>query len=86
MKLVPATTPVVPIDQDLIEGLEALLDLARNGEIQGIAYATIRSDGVGSYQSMGTGWRGAGVDNNCHIIVGGVALLSARIIQEMRMM
>lgn len=80
--LVTLTRPATPVDEDLIEGLEALLALAREGDIQGIAYVTIASHGIGQYEKMGTGWRGLGVDNNCHIMLGGVAVLQARLIAE----
>ena len=76
------SSPVLPIDQDLIDGLEALLDMARNGNIQGLVYATIKSRGLGQYDHCGTGWRGAGVDNNVHTVIGGLSILQARLIHE----
>lgn len=50
-----ASKPTLPIDDDLIEGLEALLGLARKGDIQGLAYVTVRTNGSGHYETIGTG-------------------------------
>ena len=54
--------PVLPVDDDLIAGLEALLELARTGSIQGFVYATIKSTGVGQYVAerhrLARRWRG----------------------------
>lgn len=85
VQLETVTKPSSPIDLDLIQGLEALLDLARAGTIQGIAYTTIQSFGAGSYEQMGTGWRGSGVDCNFHTVLGGLAIVSARLIAEKQM-
>lgn len=74
--------PVAPIDQDLINGLKALLQLAEDGGIQGIAYATIKTNGSGQYELCGTGWRGSGVDQNVHTVIGAVSILQARLLRE----
>ena len=68
------------IDDDLIAGLEALLSFAKEGRIQGIAYVTVETHGIGQYSGVGTGWRGhlGGV----HIPLGGLAILSNRLITE----
>lgn len=82
LHLQPLERPVLPVDEDLTEGLRELLCLAEEGKIQGIAYVTIASPGAGSYTSVGTGWRGAGVDTNVHTVLGAVAILSARLVAE----
>jgi hypothetical protein len=78
--LVALTKPTLPISDDLIDGLEALLKLARDGKIQGIAYATIQTAGVGSYTTVGTGWRGH--LGGAHIALGGLATLQYRLLHE----
>lgn len=44
---------VVKIDSDIIQTLEGLLDEAREGNLEAIAFATLESDGGAS-----TGWSG----------------------------
>ncbi len=75
------TAPVLPIDQALIGGLEFLLGEAREGNIQGIAYTTIASGGVGSYVHGGTGWAGQGAESNKQALIGYVAILQARLVK-----
>jgi hypothetical protein len=77
-RLSVATKPTLPVDDDLIAGLEALLSLARKGDIQGIAYITVRTNGAGHYETVGTGWRGH--QGGSHIILGGLQVLNQRIL------
>jgi hypothetical protein len=74
------TKPTMPVCEDLVSGLEALLALAKDGSIQGIAYTTVQTPGAGTYTLCGTGWRGhlGGV----HIALGGLALLQSRLIAQ----
>lgn len=78
-RLETATKPTRPVDEDLIEGLEALLALARNGDIQGIAYISVRTRGAGQYETVGTGWRGH--LGGAHIMLGGLQVLNQRLLQ-----
>ncbi len=77
--LTPATKPTLPVDQDLISGLETLLDWARKGDIQGIAYITVRTNGSGHYETVGTGWRGH--LGGAHIMMGGLQVLNQRLLK-----
>jgi hypothetical protein len=76
--LTTATKPTLPVDDDLIVGIEALLALARKGDIQGIAYVTIRTNGAGHYETVGTGWRGH--QGGAHIVLGGLQVLNQRLL------
>lgn len=75
-----ATKPTLPVDEDLIQGLQALLDEARKGNVQGIAYITVRTNGVGHYETVGTGWRGH--LGGAHIMLGGLQVLNQRLLAE----
>lgn len=81
-KLETVTKPTLPVEADLIEGLEALLKLARDGDIQGIAYATVRTNGAGHYETVGTGWRGH--LGGGHVVLGGLQMLNQRLLAATR--
>jgi hypothetical protein len=81
-KLTAVTAPTTPVDDDLIGGLKALLEMAKTGQIQGIAYTTIQTPGAGSYTGSGTGWRGH--LGGLHIVLGGIEILKARLLNEER--
>lgn len=60
------------VQQDVIEALENLLERARTGEVQGLAYATALADG-----SVATGY----TKSNAHsAIIGGLARVQHRMI------
>jgi hypothetical protein len=75
-------TPVSPVDEAVIAALEDLLAMAKRGEVQGIAYATINSDGLGAVLSTGTGYKGEGILQNAHAAIGVVEVLKGRLLQS----
>jgi hypothetical protein len=79
-RLETVTKPTLPVDEDLIIGLEALLEQARKGNIQGIAYITVRTNGAGQYETVGTGWRGH--LGGRHVVLGGLQVLNQRLLDE----
>lgn len=78
--LTPATEPVLPVDPDLVARLETLVEMAKAGEIQGIAYATVQSVGAGSYNHVGSGWVGRGASQNVHPMLGAIVVLQSRLL------
>jgi hypothetical protein len=77
VKLRTVTTPTMPVDEDLVSGLETLLQMAKEGRFQGLAYVMVQTDGVGCYTNVGTGWRGrAGAG---HVLLGGLSVLEHRL-------
>jgi hypothetical protein len=82
VKLTTVGNPVSAIDAGTIEIAEELLDMARRGEIQGLAFVTIKTVGAGTVDSVGSGWAGNGVDQNVHAVLGGLVGLQARFIKS----
>lgn len=52
LKGAPVAAPGTP-NPDLVEDLEKLLDMARSGEINAIAYGVVYRDGLTSYRWVG---------------------------------
>ena len=77
-----ASTPVMPVDPDVIRLLAEMLTRATNGEIQGFAIATIESDHGGSVISCGTSYGGEGVLQNVHATIGAIETLKHRFMAE----
>lgn len=82
VRLETSTRPTLPIDVDLIADLELLLEKAKQGEIQGYAFITIKSSGAGNYIDITNGFCGAAINNNVHTAIGALAILQARLISE----
>jgi len=80
VKLSTVTAPTLEVDDDLVQGLKALLEMAEAGKIQGLAYVSVATSGVGQYTGCGTGWHGhlGGV----HIVLGALTILQNRLIFE----
>lgn len=70
VKLKGETLPEEP-DQDIIAKLEQLLELARSGNLRGIAYATVASQLV-----LGTGW--VGTAGTRYPLSGAIGMLHTR--------
>lgn len=83
MAVVPLTTatkPVLAVDEAVIAALEDLMERAKAGEIQGVAYVTVQSDGMGALLSTGTGYKGEGIAQNVHATIGIIEALKGRMI------
>ena len=80
VKLSAVSSPPLPADADLVARLEELLELAKAGEFNGIAYVTVTSPAAGAYIACGTGWSGAAVETGVHIALGGLAVLERRLV------
>lgn len=74
-KLETVQKPVLSVDEALINCLEILLAKAKEGEIQGIAYCTVKSNGAGSIICTGFGYNGAGVCDNVQVTLGAIEIL-----------
>jgi len=61
-------------DDEIVKCLEELLELAKKGELRGLAYITLKP---GSW--VGTGWQVA-KDGNVLTMIGGVGILQQRMI------
>lgn len=79
-KVIEAPVPVPTVDQDLIAELTKLQRRAIRGEIQGVAYAAIKSGRMGHYEAVSTGWSGSGCHYNIHTVCGAIDHLKARFI------
>lgn len=82
IKLV-APRPPSPVDPHVISELENLLERAKAGRFNGIAYVTVTSDAAGNYSALGTAWAGAGIEMNAHTAVGGIEVLKHRALMEL---
>ena len=60
--------PLGQPDPELIERIESILEEAKSGELRGIAYALVRTDG-----GQGVGW--TGVDGTRHLLASGIMML-----------
>jgi hypothetical protein len=77
VSLWPAIAPPTPVVQPaLVEQLEALLKLAKDGHLKGIAYATVEGAG-----GIGTSWVG---DCDRALTIAGVRILEDRIMVAYR--
>lgn len=74
------TSPVLPVDPIVVEMAEELLRRAKAGEIQGLGYFCIESDGAGHLLGVGTAYGGEGVEQNAHGAVGAADLLRHRVL------
>jgi hypothetical protein len=68
----------VPVCPEVIDMLEQLLERAKRGEINGIAFATIHSPGPGQYLSCASGWAGDAIRANVHTVLGSIEALKWR--------
>jgi hypothetical protein len=67
----------------VVAKLEQLLEEAKAGQFNGLAFATVTSPHTGSYTEVGTGWEGAGVLQNSHTAVGAVSGLHYRMMRDL---
>lgn len=81
VKLEAITKPQAAVDGKCVELCEHILEMAKAGEIHGIAYATVQSAGAGSYISIGSGFGGGGVETNIHVALGALAVLTKRLVE-----
>lgn len=82
-RLVTASAPVMPVDEELVRMLKAMLGRAEAGEIQGAAIATLEADGAGSLVSCGSTYGGAGLRQNVHAALGAVEALRIRMANQL---
>lgn len=75
--------PPSPVDADVIEALEELLAKAKAGHFNGIAVATVTSEGTGKYSTTASLWAGDGIVNNAQTALGAVEVLKARMLQKL---
>jgi hypothetical protein len=83
VRLRTATTPPMPVDNEVVAQLEQLLVRAKAGEFNGLCVVTVTSPGVGAYTACGTGWWGEAVAGGVHIALGGIAVLQERLLRDL---
>lgn len=79
--LTPVTQPIQPVDDEVVSDLRMLLAKAEAGEIQGLAFITIRSTGTGTVISTGSGYAGEGLRQNPFVAIGKAEHLKMRLLQ-----
>lgn len=77
VSLWPGLAPPVPVVQPaVVERIEQLLDMAKEGLIKGIAYAIVEPA-----NAIGTGWLG---DCDQHLMIAALRVLDDRIMSDYR--
>lgn len=71
VKLKPDETLPDEADSEIISKLEELLEMAKSGELRGVAYATVRRNNI-----LGTGW--IGTAGTRHPLSGAIGMLNTR--------
>lgn len=77
------TAPIQPVDEQVVKMAEELLERAKSGEIQGIAYATVSAEASGALICCGSAYGGQGLHQNVHAILGGVDVLKERLMRNL---
>lgn len=82
IKLVTNTSAPMPVDDEVVEHLEALLTRAKAGDFNGLMVATLSFTDPGHYVGAGTSFVGC-VRQHVHTALGTVDVLKQRMMNEL---